>query len=264
MFKQRFITSLILIPLIILMILYSNQWLVIAFLLTLVLLCGYEWIQLIPITDSILKYIFNVALLLFVYFSFKEFNLYLYCGLCVWVILFGAILTYPKSQFIWGKPFIVLLIAFIMLPLFVTTLFKIWFIPFIGKFLLIYLFFLVWSNDIAAYVFGKHFGQHKLIPLVSPGKTIEGAFAGMVLVILVSVIGFFIFRPKFFVIWVLFAIVIGVVSIFGDLLISMLKRRCSLKDTGNLIPGHGGILDRVDSLIAATPWFYFGYITIYS
>lgn len=118
--------------------------------------------------------------------------------------------------------------------------------------------FLIWASDIGAYLAGKQWGKHKLIPKVSPGKSWEGVTGGVILAMIVATLGYYYFIPYSIYIWFGLALSTVVISIFGDLFISILKRRCQLKDTGNIIPGHGGILDRLDSLIAALPWFYFG------
>ena len=97
-----------------------------------------------------------------------------------------------------------------------------------------------------------------MIPHVSPGKTIEGATGGFAMAMLVSLVGYVYFKPAHALIWFVVAVCTILISMLGDLFISMLKRRCHLKDTGQLIPGHGGVLDRLDSLLAATPLFYFG------
>ena len=93
---------------------------------------------------------------------------------------------------------------------------------------------------------------------MSPGKTVEGALGGFLLTMLVATIAYFYFNPPAMVNWYAIAVGTTLISMLGDLFISMLKRRCKLKDTGHVFPGHGGVLDRLDSLIAAAPFFYFG------
>ncbi len=129
-----------------------------------------------------------------------------------------------------------------------------------GRELILYVLFLIWATDVGAYFAGKAGGRHKLIPVVSPGKTIEGAIGGFFLGMLIAVIGYLYFSPMFGGAWFFVAAATILISMFGDLFISMLKRRCKLKDTGCIFPGHGGMLDRVDSLIAALPLFYSGVI----
>jgi phosphatidate cytidylyltransferase len=110
-----------------------------------------------------------------------------------------------------------------------------------------------WAGDSAAYLAGRAFGRHKLAPVVSPGKTIEGALGGLLAAVLVSaaVFGMSGALP----IWAgaLVGGVIGVCGQIGDLSESFLKRQAGVKDSGNLIPGHGGMLDRVDALLFAFP-----------
>ena len=109
----------------------------------------------------------------------------------------------------------------------------------------------VWAADVAAYVVGSSFGRRKIAPAISPGKTWEGTIAGFLAaaaVVLVAV------APTGIYAWaVLAALTIGPVAFAGDLLESLLKRRAGVKDSGTLLPGHGGVLDRIDSLLAAAP-----------
>jgi len=121
------------------------------------------------------------------------------------------------------------------------------------------LFLLVWVADSGAYFSGRLFGRRRLAPRISPGKTWEGVLGELLLAALAALLlaapaglGT---HPAAFVVLVLVSI--GW-SIVGDLFISLLKRQQGLKDTGRLIPGHGGILDRIDSLLAAAPWFLLG------
>jgi len=115
---------------------------------------------------------------------------------------------------------------------------------------------LVLGADSGAYMFGKMFGKHKLAPKVSPGKTWEGFLGGLVTSALIAVL-FATLAPLTVSTGtlVICAIIATLASVLGDLTESMFKREAGIKDSGNLIPGHGGILDRIDSLTAAVPVF---------
>jgi len=126
-----------------------------------------------------------------------------------------------------------------------------------GSAWILVLFFLIWGADAAAYFGGRHFGKRKLAKGVSPGKTIEGVYSALAAGIFVCVVAGFWFRlsPLKFFLLIILGMVTLLISIVGDLFLSLMKRRRSLKDTGHLLPGHGGILDRIDSLLAASPVF---------
>jgi len=117
---------------------------------------------------------------------------------------------------------------------------------------------LVSSADIGAYFAGRMFGKHKLAPLVSPGKTIEGVVGGMISSIVVALIWLFFTFAEYVTYFnvglvVLAASFIALASVLGDLTISMFKRHAGVKDSGNLLPGHGGVLDRIDGFTCAAP-----------
>lgn len=126
-----------------------------------------------------------------------------------------------------------------------------------GVFLTLFVFGIVWSADVGAYFVGKRFGKNKLMPNVSPGKTIEGFAGGMAAVAIFSLVVFWAqdIAANTWLLLVLSTVVIGVVSAFGDLSESMFKRNAGIKDSGSIFPGHGGLLDRIDSLNAAMPVF---------
>ncbi len=126
-----------------------------------------------------------------------------------------------------------------------------------GPLIVLWLILMVVAADIGAYFAGRAFGRRKLAPRVSPGKTWEGALGGLGLVALVAAGGalYFSLPP---LIAVVFGCGVGIFSVIGDLTESMFKRAAALKDSGTLLPGHGGLLDRIDSVTAAAPLYALG------
>jgi phosphatidate cytidylyltransferase len=127
-----------------------------------------------------------------------------------------------------------------------------------GSEMTMYFLILIWIADIAAYFTGKKWGTIKLSPEISPGKTVAGLYgalvSGLICAVVLSLIyGFQIMIAADFVVLSTLTVLI---SIYGDLFVSVVKRQCGAKDSGTLLPGHGGVLDRIDSLIAAIPFFY--------
>lgn len=122
-----------------------------------------------------------------------------------------------------------------------------------------YLFILIWSSDTFAYIAGRLFGKHKMAPKISPKKTWEG-FAGGVLLTLV--LSFFIqsYSEEMRGNWIVVGVLVAVFAPLGDLVESQLKRSFGVKDSGNIIPGHGGILDRLDSFIICVPVVYLYFV----
>jgi phosphatidate cytidylyltransferase len=125
-----------------------------------------------------------------------------------------------------------------------------------GMWLVLYLLLIVWATDIGAYFTGRKFGRNKLAPAISPGKTWEGLGGGMLMAALVGGLsaGFTPFPITVFMCAVM-AFILGGVSQMGDLFESWVKRRAGVKDSGTLIPGHGGLLDRIDGLTFTVPLF---------
>ncbi len=126
---------------------------------------------------------------------------------------------------------------------------------------LMYLFALVWVADSGAYFTGKAFGKHKLIPDVSPNKTVEGLLGGLTstMIIITAVAYDRDLSGWHLLAFIMLSILTILASVLGDLFESLLKRRANIKDSGTLLPGHGGVLDRVDSLLAAAPVFVLGF-----
>ena len=127
-----------------------------------------------------------------------------------------------------------------------------------GRYFLFFVFFVVWTGDTLAYYGGRKFGKHPFFPSISPRKTIEGAFCGLAANTSAGALAHFWFLKEILLTHCLImGLICGIIGQFGDLAESVLKRNALVKDSGGLIPGHGGVLDRVDSLMLAGPAFYF-------
>ncbi len=129
----------------------------------------------------------------------------------------------------------------------------------------LYFLFLIWIADIAAYFCGKYFGKEKLLPEISPGKTVAGLYGALLfgLVFAVATAIYYEYSLKPIIDFAFLSLITIVFSVNGDLLVSLMKRIRGVKDTGTLLPGHGGVLDRIDGLLAATPVFYIGLVLMH-
>ncbi len=143
--------------------------------------------------------------------------------------------------------------AFVLVPLYaaLVLLYE------LSPSLLLFALLIVWAADIGAYFTGKRFGRVKLAPKISPGKTWEGVLGGLAFVIVVTLVRSFWVDTQLAAL-LPFCVGVAGVSIVGDLTVSMFKRTAGLKDSGTLFPGHGGVLDRIDSVSAAAPLFALG------
>jgi phosphatidate cytidylyltransferase len=127
----------------------------------------------------------------------------------------------------------------------------------LGNWLIMAVMVLVWGADIGAYFSGKAFGKRKLAPQVSPGKSWEGFFGGMALCLVITLVVGLVrhWSAAELLLGLLGAALVVAISVVGDLTESLFKRSAGVKDSSNLLPGHGGVLDRIDSLTAAIPVF---------
>jgi len=117
-------------------------------------------------------------------------------------------------------------------------------------------FIMLWTNDTGAYLAGRFFGKHKLFERISPKKTWEGSFGGALLTVIAAYILSLFFTNLELTNWIAIAILVAIFGGLGDLVESMLKRSLNIKDSGNILPGHGGILDRFDGLLLSVPFIY--------
>ncbi|MFN5416060.1 MAG: phosphatidate cytidylyltransferase [Flavobacteriia bacterium] len=132
-----------------------------------------------------------------------------------------------------------------------------------SKHLLIGMFLLIWSNDTFAYLSGRIFGKTKLFERISPKKTWEGTLGGIIVTIGIGILFGMLNNGNLFYFWIVSACIVAPCAIFGDLLESLMKRNLNIKDSGNILPGHGGILDRFDATLFTVP-FFFTWVLIYN
>lgn len=125
----------------------------------------------------------------------------------------------------------------------------------IESYTLIFMFLLIWTNDTFAYLTGRWLGKTKLIERISPNKTWEGTIGGIIMTFVVALVIAH-FNDQTYIFWGISALIIAPGAIYGDLLESLFKRSLNIKDTGNIMPGHGGILDRFDAVLFTVPFFF--------
>ncbi len=124
---------------------------------------------------------------------------------------------------------------------------------------------IIWIADIIAFFVGQAWGKQKLAPLISPGKSVEGLLGGLAgVIVFASVVGIWYLHLSAWtlLLWLVLALISALFSVCGDLFESQIKRRAGVKDSGKTLPGHGGVLDRIDSMSAASPVFFIGVQTI--
>jgi len=266
MLKQRIITALVLAILFGGTILFAEaDWVVVLFAMAL-FAASYELqaLTIKPGAPAGLAIATGVALLF--WFSAQSFGLAVHfyqslAGLLIWVAILGFLVAYRFSgRWSFTTRLFQFLLGISLLWICVHGLLLIHLHIQHGAWLLLYLLSLVWVADIGAYFSGRKFGKYRLAPGISPGKTWEGAVGGVILNLCWMLIVFQISNGWGMVWWqfLLIGIATSVISVVGDLYESILKREAAVKDSGGLLPGHGGVLDRVDSIIAATPVFISG------
>lgn len=176
-----------------------------------------------------------------------------------WALALLWVQGYPSSAVLWRSRWARMVMGLLVLiPSFLSLVHLRGFPE--GHWYVIAVVLLVAAADIGAYFAGRRFGRHKLAPNVSPGKSWEGVIGGLIAVAVIGAL-FALFRDAKLVVVLAVALPAALVSVVGDLLESMLKRYRGVKDSGRILPGHGGILDRIDGLVAAVPVFTLAAIT---
>lgn len=269
MLKHRVITALVLAPLVVLAVLMlPNQY--VALVVALVIVTGgVEWARLSGMERLPQQVIYSAALFLCLAGIYSllppDWDLgVLLLSVTWWVFALIRLIRYRADAPHTDSLPIRAVEGFIVLIPAGLALVWIHRVPSHGPLLLLFMLILIWSADIGAYFAGHRWGKHKLAPQVSPGKTREGVYGAMASAMLCGAV---------LAIWLdsdlgqaLLIIILCLVTMFasvvGDLFESLIKRRQGVKDSGHLLPGHGGMLDRIDSLTAAAPVFLFGLILL--
>lgn len=261
MLKWRLITAGILIPFVLLSIFYLPLIGIKIVLGILLVASAYEYGKLCDLPHSFTPAFTGTLLGLFLLLAFLPFlnalpMKVIALGGIFWIWALCLLFLYVKSnQTLWGwEGFLSksLIGAGLLLPAFIAMML----LAALGPWWLLAGLVLVWATDTGAYFAGRAFGKRFLAKSISPKKTWEGAIGGLITAIIVGFL-FYAFVPEFeaisFFVWLYTMIAVVCFSIIGDLFESMLKRVAGVKDSGTLLPGHGGLLDRIDGLLAAMP-----------
>ena len=260
MLKQRVITAIFLVLVVLAaVLLLPPKLFAVACLIVFLTLGGWEWTRLIGLQDmsQALSVVFLVALGVIIYLTGLSWYA-IAVGVVWWVMILGLLTIYrqntdfykSRAWLLWLSGTLVLVPAWLAITRLQAHDPK----------LVLYLIFLVAATDTGAYFVGKAVGKNKLAPHLSPGKTLEGVKGGLAAALLWAVLGaaYFGFHGAAWMYFLLLSIVVAAISVAGDLFESLVKREGGYKDSGALLPGHGGILDRIDGLLAALPVFVLG------
>lgn len=256
MLRQRVITALVLAPFVLFVILWVPHPITAAVLALLVAAGAWEWSAFPGFThpSTRLAYVaFIAACVAFAWYvgvDSAESSLLLYASIGWWVLALLWIALAPASV---NRATAAVAGLFALVPVWLALVR----LHEQGPQLMLFLLLLVVAADIGAYFAGRALGKHKLAPRVSPGKTWEGVGGGLVAAAMMAAFGVWWFGMAT-VPFMALCLVVAIASVVGDLTESMFKRHAGLKDSGSLLPGHGGVLDRVDSVTAAAPVFLIG------
>ena len=272
MLKKRIITASILFPIVLITILKGTTYIVDVLCACIFMLACWEWNKLIGVCKHWHNIIMVCSVVLMgVIGKITNLSPFIYCTIAFiwWIISLVIIALYPKGKKFLNNSIVGILIGII---LFIPTGLSIDWLHSnnnFGPIWVIYLCCLVWGADIGAYFVGRAWGKKKLLPNVSPGKSWLGVIGAFLFTTIITL--FFtniwlhdtvIFYGKgikdIFIILELLTIIVVIFSIIGDLVESLFKRLKGVKDSGTLLPGHGGVLDRIDGLLAAVPIFVMG------
>lgn len=257
MLKTRIITALLLIAALLPALFVASNFTWAAMMLVVSILALYEWAKLIDLSQNMsIGYALICAIpggILLMLMGSVGFHWLFNQSLIIFVLSAGFwFLIVPilmrKYIIVENKMLLMLIGLFLIAPIWLALIFA----KGANPWLLLTLLATIWIADSAAYFAGKHFGKHKLAPSISPGKTWEGVFGALIAVTALGVVLYLSGLVNYVAVFPLLWLVAGL-GVVGDLFESLIKRQFGKKDSGNLLPGHGGILDRIDGLLPSLP-----------
>lgn len=264
---KRVLTTILGLPIIAAVLLFGNKYVIGAVVLIASIICMYEYLGAIKNVSKpveFLVYLSNIFIIGAMLFQAEQLLQYvaLLLPFIIMILFLKVIVTDAKTTF---KDVAYTLLGILYIPFFMMFLELIRCME-NGKVLFGFIFVISWSTDICAYLIGKNFGKHKFSK-ISPNKSIEGCIAGIIGAVCVSLIYILITnnfcQTEYSYLHIgIISLVLSAISQIGDFIASTIKRFVNIKDYGNLLPGHGGMLDRIDSLIFTAPFLYmiFSYI----
>ena len=261
MLKQRIITALVLVSITVWALFYASDmgWKITV--LVLAMVAAWEWTGFGKVHNKVLKviYVLTTVVVSNAIMMYASVEYFVVLTLVEAVILMTVVHRYQSSESQYGlaSPALIGLVGLLAIPLFVSALYQ--FRAEMGPLILLLSMALVWAIDTGAYFSGRRFGKRKLAQFVSPGKTWEGVAGGGLFTFAFALAVVFSVNEGVMLANTMFAMLLTMIalfSVYGDLFESVLKRQVALKDSGKILPGHGGVLDRVDSLIIAMPMLY--------
>jgi len=263
MLMHRILTAVPLAAVVVWIILYQSSDVVLYLLLFIAILAGFEWARLGGVYSVPGRLFYSLVLAaiawILVYQPFQYTRWIVMGGALWWFVISFYLFTVKPIQKDGTLSVTKLAAGMLVVPVAVLSMYFIHSREF-GAYWLLYGLALVWVADIGAYFSGKKFGKTKLAARISPGKTIEGLYGALAATFLYTLIASYFFdlhsgQTAFLLV---LSVLLTLISISGDLYESLLKRERGLKDSGNILPGHGGILDRIDGVLAAMPLFLIG------
>ena len=257
----RFLSGVLYISIFLFSLFMSREW-YIGLLFILAFITLNEFLKLVNLKGIIVYIILAIS---FYFLCYKDINssiilILLSATILVNLFLIRDILVLKKTSLFKSKRYFCIIFYIISGFVFLSL------IPFTNKVfepkIILGIFILVWTNDTFAYLAGKGIGKRKLMEKISPKKTIEGFFGGMIGAFLASIIFFKFSLIYNLIFWLFLALLVSVLGTIGDLIQSKFKRLAGVKNSGNIMPGHGGVYDRLDSIVFASPFIYLFIIII--
>lgn len=239
----------------------DTPWLFVPLLAVGVTIAAHEWTKLMPAQRKPMYFVLLVLLLTMISLLFpKVWLIWWLMSVVIWLMALAWVWQYPTRTQWYGRRLMTM--GVIILTAAITAMFYLWQQ---SPWWLMYVFILVWCADSGAYFVGRKFGKTKMAPNVSPNKSMQGLYGGLTVgmgVALFISMYWLKYTGLVLLVFMLLSAMTIMASVLGDLFESMLKRRAGIKDSGTVLPGHGGVLDRIDSLLSATPIFALGYLLL--